>query len=144
MAIAEEEPTYRLRRRAEQALAQGRFGEAAALFRREAAQFRRQGDFGAAKALELRADRWSSDLRLFVHGHAFRPRYLRRQPLARYEPAYGCYVGAFIDRDERLGAPFLDENWQSHRDPEAFARRTGKKLASVFCYVSYGQRCPSR
>jgi hypothetical protein len=38
----------------------------------------------------------------------------------------------------------LDENWQSHRDPEAFARRTGKKLASVFCYVSYGQRFPSR
>ncbi len=58
---------FRLRRQAEQALARGRYAEAAALFRREAAARRAMGDFGGAKAEEIKADRYTSDLRLFAH-----------------------------------------------------------------------------
>ncbi len=122
----------------------GRYAEAAILFRQEAAARRAMGDFGGAKAEEIKADRYTSDLRLFAHLPGWRPARVRSQPLAKWEPAYGCYVGAFLDRDERLGQPFTDENYQSHRDPAAFAERTGKKLASAFCYLSYGQPFPAR
>jgi hypothetical protein len=139
-----QQSAFQLRRQAEQALARQRYAEAATLFRQEAAARRAMGDFGGAKAEEIKADRYTSDLRLFAHLPGWRPARVRSQPLAKWEPAYGCYVGAFLDRDERLGRPFTDENFQSHRDPAAFAERTGKKLASVFCYLAYGRPFPSR
>src|ERR1051326_7157964 len=39
---------------------------------------------------------------------------------------------------------FLDENWQTHRDPSEFEERTGKKHASYFCYLLYGKPFPLR
>ena len=117
--------------------------EAAALYRREAEVYRRNGDFNGAKVEELKADRYSSDLQVFVEP----PRHLGKpmplHPVARYEPLSGCYIGAFIDRDERLGRRFLDEGSQAHQSPDAFARVTGKKHASVFWYLAYGKRFPA-
>jgi Glycosyl hydrolase family 26 len=62
----------------------------------------------------------------------------------RLEPPYGAYLGAFIDRDDELQNTFMDENWQTHRDPEEFEERVGKQHASYFCYLRYGQRFPFR
>jgi hypothetical protein len=131
------------RRRAERLVRQGRFAEAADAYRREAALYRRLGDHNAAEVEDSKADRWSSELRLFVQGAGSQPA-VAPAPPARWEPPYGCYLGAFLDRDERLGEPFRDENGQAHRDPALFGQLTGRKLASVFCYLSYGQRFPSR
>lgn len=131
------------RRRAEQFVQQNRYAEAADAYRREAALYRRQGDDNAALVEESKADRWSSEVRLFIHTADATP-LGASLPLAKAEPPYGCCLGAFLDRDERLGPPFQDENGQTHRDPAAFGRRTGKKLASVFCYLSYGQPFPAR
>ncbi len=131
------------RRRAEQYVKQGRYAEAADAYRREAAIRRREGDLNGAKVEEGKADRWSSEIRLFAHLPGSSPTAAPAR-LAKWEPPYGCYLGAFLDRDERLGERFLDENWQAHRDPAAFARLTGKKLASVFCYLSYGRPFPLR
>ncbi len=131
------------RRRAEQYVKQGRYAEAADAYRREAAIRRREGDLNGAKVEEGKADRWSSEIRLFAHLPGSSPTAAPAR-LAWWEPPHGCYLGAFLDRDERLGEPFRDENGQSHRDPAAFARLTGKKLASVFCYLAYGRRFPSR
>lgn len=137
------ESAAELRRRADMLVRQGRYADAADCYRREAAIYRRNGDLEGAKVEEGKADRWSSSVRLFAHLPEARisP---ARIPLAKFEPPYGCYLGAFLDRDERLGRPFLDENSQSHRDPAAFGNLTGKKLASVFCYLSYGRPFPSR
>lgn len=137
------ETAFSLRRRAESFVRQGRYAEAVVAYRREAAVRRRQGDPHGARVEEMKADRWFSEIRLYVHGLAARPATARR-PLAKWEPPYGCSLGAFLDRDERAGAPFLDENGQVHRDPAAFAALTGRKLASVFCYLSYGRRFPAR
>ena len=133
-----------LRRRAEAAEAAGRFAEAADLYRREAAVYRKNGDTEGAKVEDAKADRYSSSVRLYAHlppppSPPFAPmRY------AKHEPVYGCYLGAFLDRDERAGEPMQDENFQTHRPPDAFAQLTGKKLATVFCYVAYGRPFPSR
>lgn len=102
------------------------------------------GDPNGALVEERKADRWSSEIRLFVHGPDAKPKSVRPAPRALWEPEYGCYLGAFLDRDERAGRLFLDENHQAHRDPDAFAQITGRKHASVFCYLSYGRRFPAR
>ncbi len=133
-----------LRRRAEQLVQLGRYAEAAEAYRREAAIYRQNGDTEGAKVEEAKADRWSSSIRLYAQlPFGSRPPYVPAR-LGLHEPAYGCYIGAFLDRDERAGRQTLDENFQSHRDPGAFGRLTGKKHASVFCYLAYGRPFPSR
>ena len=130
-----------LRRKADKAVAEGRFAEAVTLYRAEAAIYRKNGDVNGALVEENKANRYESSVRLFAHI----PRPLSPRPgytLAKWEPPYGCYLGAFIDRDERLRANFNDENFQSHQDPGAFSEAVGKDHASVFCYLSYGRPFP--
>ena len=136
------ESAAQLRRRADQAAAQGRFSEAADLYRKEAAIYRGNGDLNGAKVEEMKADRYSSSVKLFAHLPGARPWIPAN--LGKWEPPYGCYLGGFIDRDERLGEPFTDENFQTHQNPDAFARQVGKKHASLFCYLAYGRPFPSR
>ena len=136
-----------LRRRADAAVRAERFAEAAELYTREAAIYRKNGDLNGARVEERKADRYRSGVQLFAHLTG-----TKRLPdatpkvgaLAKWEPAYGCYVGAFIARDERLAPPFQDENHQKHYPPEAFADLTRKKHASVFCYCAYGRPFPTR
>lgn len=133
-----------LRRKADTAVRAGRFAEAADLYRREAAVYRRIGDLNAAKVEEMKADRFTSTIRLFAHAPKSIWRTLPSYKMEKHEPLYGCYLGAFIDRDERLGEKFLDENGQAHYDPDNFAEITGRKHASVFCYLAYGRPFPTR
>lgn len=141
------ESAVTLRRKAEEAVAAERFSEAAVLFRKEAAIYRANGDVNGAKVEEMKADQYSSELKLYRHLPDAKPPAAalpKTGELAKWEPPYGCYLGGFIDRDERLGAVFTDENSQMHRDPASFNEMTGKKHASMFCYVSYGKRFPTR
>lgn len=51
--------------------------------------------------------------------------------LAKFEPAKGCYIGAFIERDYTVQG-----------DISAFEALTKRKHASYFTYVGYGQPFP--
>lgn len=51
--------------------------------------------------------------------------------LGPYEPARGCYIGAYIELDPTVKG-----------DAEAFENLTGKKHCSYFRYVGYGQPFP--
>lgn len=51
--------------------------------------------------------------------------------LGPYEPAHGCYIGAYIELDPTVKG-----------DVEAFENLTGKKHCSYFRYVGYGQPFP--
>ena len=53
-------------------------------------------------------------------------------PQAKFEPASGCYIGAFVLKDAHIGG-----------DMSQFERLTGKPHASFFTYVGYGQPFPS-
>ena len=130
-----------LRRRADALVAAGRYKEAAIAYRQEAAIYRKNGDLNGAKVEEMKADRWTSDIQLYAHLPRFQPT-ATRLVLGKFEPPYGCYLGAFLDRDDRLGRAF-NANDQRHQNPEAFGNLTGKKLASAFCYLAYGRRFPS-
>lgn len=51
--------------------------------------------------------------------------------LALFEPAKGCYIGAFIERDSHVNGSI-----------QAFEVETAKKHASYFTYVGYGRPFP--
>ncbi len=52
-------------------------------------------------------------------------------PLAKFEPAKGCYIGAFIERDSNVKGNIAN-----------FEDATAKKHASYFTYVGYGRPFP--
>ncbi|MCX7597690.1 MAG: glycosyl hydrolase, partial [Armatimonadetes bacterium] len=51
--------------------------------------------------------------------------------LGPYEPAYGCYIGAYVELDPTVKG-----------DVDGFERLVGKKHLSYFRYVGYGQPFP--
>ena len=52
--------------------------------------------------------------------------------LAKFEPAHGCYIGAFIERDTHVMGNI-----------GAFEELTKRKHASYFTYVGYGRPFPA-
>lgn len=61
---------------------------------------------------------------------------------ARFEPAVGCYLGAFIDFDGTLQPKIQDQNGTRHRDPADFEKLVAKPHAMYFFYLGYGKRLP--
>lgn len=59
---------------------------------------------------------------------------------AKFEPRYGCYVGAFIDLDESLTESYKDMVGKTRKLPEPFEKLTGKEHATYFYYMGYGSR----
>jgi hypothetical protein len=120
----------------------GRYEEAAAAYRAEAALYRRMGLRDAAVVEENKAARYATDVRLFLDRAVTPQEQKSLYTGARLEPVVGSYLGAFIDRDERLTRIFHGETWQTHRWPQDFARIIGKPHASYFMYLSYGRPFP--
>ena len=112
----------------------GNTSAAAQIFRTQAALYRRKGLEDAAQIQENLAAQNEISVRVFA-ARADAPPHFSGAPL---EPARGCYLGAFIDLDEGLGAPFQGDNYQSHRTPAQFESTVGRSLGSVFTYVKYG------
>ena len=112
----------------------GNTAQAAQIFRIQAALFRRKGLEDAAQVLEKRAAQYQTTLRIYA-ARADAPSAFSGAPL---EPKRGCYVGAFIDRDDALPTRFIGDNFQYHRLPSEFETRVGRGLGSVFTYVKWG------
>jgi hypothetical protein len=120
------------------------FEEAAQAYRAEAAMYRRAGMTDAAIIEENKAARYDTQVQVL----------LERKPTAQeqgtlytgapLEPKTGCYIGAFIDRDDQLRTNFAGDNWQWHRHPREFAALVGKPHATYFTYVRYGQNFPRK
>ena len=65
-----------------------------------------------------------------------------RDTHAKYEPAVGCYLGAYIDFDSELKSPVANIGETLHQDPAAFERLVGKQHAMYFFYLGYGKPLP--
>lgn len=61
---------------------------------------------------------------------------------AKYEPAIGCYIGAYIDFDSSLPASIVDQNKTEHRDPGGFEQIVGRAHSMYFFYLGYGKPLP--
>lgn len=122
---------------AERALRSRAYAEASLAFAEEARIYRRKGHAQAARAEELKAARYRTEIELYT----WRPAEEVSAGLSRLEPATGCMVGAFIDRDEAVGR--LNFGWQRFGDVEDFNEFTGKRHASFFTYLSFKNRFPA-
>ncbi len=147
-------PTYAaLRRLGDIYLKNFAFAEAAKARRAEAAMYRaalakeksaaRQDTaLNSALVVEQEAARYETSLQVFRERQASDQEIKLLYRGAKLEPIVGCYLGAFIDRDDQLKDSYFDENWQSHKTAEEFTKVAGVALASHFMYVSYGQKFP--
>ncbi len=117
----------------------GLYPQASDAFARDAALQREaaKGDVRAAVATEQKARRYRTEVRLFQDRPATSEERTRLYSGARIEPPLGCYVGAFIDRDDVLKDTYFDENFQTHRYPQEFQKVTGRSHASYFMYLAY-------
>lgn len=126
------------RETADTAVSESQYVLAADAYRREAAIYMRNGDVQGARAELAKADRYQPDIAAYVRYQALASGRIR----ARLEPALGCYLGAYIDRDGTLGEPYMDENGQTHMEAGAFERATDRRHATYFMYMSYGRPFP--
>ncbi len=121
----------------------GLYDEAARLAHAQAAQYRAKGLQDAAIIADNEAGALESQLRIFLETHPTSVQAADRTTSAANEPVTGCYLGAFIDRDDSLGEPFWEEDRsQWHRSPEQWMSATGRHPGSLFTYLSYGQPFP--
>lgn len=121
----------------------GYFEEAAQYRREQAALYRAKNLHDAAIIEENRAAEIETNLRIFLDTPTTAKAAGKLFTGAPAEPVLGCYNGAFIDRDDSLGPPFHDENFQTHRAPEQFVAKTGRSAGSLFMYLRYGNRFPA-
>lgn len=92
----------------------------------------------------LAATSFASDLQLGL--------FLDRKPTAeeiktnftggKFEPLYGCYLGAFIDLDSTLKEQYLDTIGRVRRLPSEFERVVGTQHSTYFFYLGYGRPLP--
>ncbi len=106
----------------------GEFTAASAAFQAASERYAKLGDLNAAKVLLDQSLRYRTEVRPYIQG----PAQVSDPPgRARLEPAYGCYVGANIEREE------------GPRDPGDFDDQIGKPQAVFFIYRKYGMPFPS-
>ena len=136
-------------------LKHGVFNEVARCLRAEAAMYRAlmpttkdpkklSSLLNSALAKEYDAARYETNLQIYRERQATPQEINVLYTGATLEPIVGCYLGAFIDRDDELKDKYFDENWQIHTTPEEFQAKTGVSHASNFMYVSYGQKFPAK
>lgn len=130
------------RRFADAAAAAGFHAEAADGYRREAAVYRRTGDVNAALVEEAKALEHATSLEVYLYRQAGEADVRRLSTGQRLEPAVGCYLGAFVDRDHFIRDFEMDS--QRHGDVAQFAELVGRAHASFFMYRSYGQPFPTK
>jgi hypothetical protein len=115
----------------------GDYASAAKLYREESALYAAKGLKDAAIISAQSAARYETSLSLFQEREATAAEVTGLYSGAPGEPFIGCYLGAFIDRDDALRETYQDENWQTHRSPPEWAQAVGKNHASLFMYLSY-------
>lgn len=119
------------------------FPQASNAFMRASELYEKSGDPNAAKWLEIQSQRYETKVGVYVQ-RPLDPDSLSKRYYsgARLEPIYGCYLGAFIDREDKITTTFTD-NSQTYREPEEFALATGRKHAIYFMYLRYGRPFPT-
>jgi hypothetical protein len=91
--------------------------------------------------LQIQAERFETKIRLFYERPADVTRLRNNYTGARLEPIYGCYVGAFIDRDDGIQSTYVADD-QRHGDHDEFNQAVGKDHAIFFQYIRYGRPFP--
>lgn len=113
-----------------------RFDKASSSYARASELYAKLRDPNAAKVLRGLSERYRTDIGLYIDREPTPP-----ANLALFEPAAGCLLGAFIDREDGIGRQIVADG-RRHGDPERFADETGRRHAMVFTYVRLGANFP--
>jgi Glycosyl hydrolase family 26 len=124
---------------AEQLVLQERYNEAAALFRQVATRCQSKGERQLAIAYDISARRFETRIQLFQHKPVSSQNH---PPRRRLEPRSGVYLGAFIDREDRVLETFPGVGPQIHRKGDVFNQQIGKRHATFLTYSRYGLAFP--
>jgi hypothetical protein len=119
------------------------YDRASLAFFKASALYGKLGDPNAAKILQTYGERYETKIDLFYERPLTEQTRRENDTNALFEPAYGCYLGAFIDREDTIDTGFIG-NGQGHKDPQAFNQATGKHHATFFTYLNYGRPFPTR
>jgi hypothetical protein len=78
--------------------------------------------------------------------------YVTRQPTekeahanytgAKYEPRYGCYLGAYVDLEAAISETYKDSIGRVRKEPAPFEKAVQKEHALYFFYLGYGRNLP--
>jgi hypothetical protein len=117
-----------------------RFAEAASAFQEASRCYRQLGDINTARVMTVYAQRYETRLTLLTRREA--PNASTSYTGKRLEPRSGCYLGAFIDREDKVDESYTGLNGQIHRDSDAFNRVTGRHHAIFLTYQQYGRPFP--
>lgn len=119
------------------------FSKASTAFAQASTLYEKFGDTNAAKVLQIQSQRYETKTGMYYQ-QAFDPDSLAKRFYtgARLEPIYGCYLGAFIDREDTIAETFNGDD-QLYREPTAFNLATGRKHALYFMYLKYGRPFPA-
>ncbi len=108
-----------------------------------AAVYRRRGQISFAYAAERLSQRYEVQAVPYVHEAADPTAAQAFDTHARLEPAYGCYLGAFIDHEDSIQGTYRDEYGTWRRDASAFNHLTDTHHAIFFMYLGYGRQFPA-
>jgi hypothetical protein len=100
------------------------------------------GDPNAYKVLAEKSNRFRSSVQLYVVQPTQLADVMPLYTRAKWEPFYGCYLGANIDREDAIDDTFMDGD-QTYREPGLFNQAVGKHHAVFFTYLAYGRRFPA-
>jgi len=132
------------RRMADSAVARGDYAEASRDYHLEAQIYRSHGDLQGAAVEEEKAARWSTHIQMFVDAPPDRSAQLAFYTGKKFEPVYGCYLGAYVAGDNSLGGGGEYGNAIYANRAAALGERIGKPLATSWDYANYGRPFPLR
>lgn len=119
----------------------GMLSKASNAFYQASTAYEKLGDPNAAKVLEIQGQRYETKIGLFYERCPDHEHLKQNYTGAKYEPVSGCYLGAFVDREDGVESTFMS-NDQIHRDPEEFEDKVGHEHAIYFTYLGYGRPFP--
>ncbi len=79
-----------------------------------------------------------AEAKLFLTRMPTTPEISKLNTYAKFEPAFGCYLGGYVQFDGTLKSVIRDSDGKTHRDPREFERTVGKPHSMYFFYVGYG------
>lgn len=110
-------------------VALAKFDEAVPYYEGAANIYEKIGDINGAIVLRNMAQSIKSTTDVFMKKMVYPTTY----PLAKFEPRYGAYIGAFVEYDANVG----------HKNVAAFNQIMGKQHSIYFTYHEYGAPFPT-
>lgn len=124
--------------------AAGDYLKVPAAFRKAAEFYRKLGDVNAAIQMDRSAEKYDADARIYLEKRTERAEAKRYYTGAKFEPIYGCYLGAFIENEDKIVDRYPDEQGYKRPKAAAFDKAVGVKHAIFFRYLGYGRPFPKK